>query len=60
MEKSEILTAARAAGLKKAAHEFPDDVVIAANAAALARNNFLPPEEVTAEPWPPMRAKTAP
>ena len=60
MERSEILAAARAAGLKKAAHEFPEDVVIAANAALLARSNFLPPDEVTAEPWPPMRAKSTP
>ena len=57
MEKAEILALARAAGLKKAAHEFPDDVVVAAHAAEQARNNFAPPENPTAEPWPPMRMK---
>lgn len=60
MEKSEILAAARTAGLTKAAHEFPDDVVIAASAAAQARNNFLPPADPAAEPWPPMRTRSTP
>ena len=60
MEKREALELARAAGLDKAAREFPEDVLIAALAAATARQGFLPPEHPTAEPWPPMRPKAAP
>ncbi len=59
MEKSEILAAARAAGLNKAAHDFPNDVLVAVSAAAQARSNFLPPEDPATEPWPPMRMRPA-
>lgn len=59
MERSEILAAARAAGLTKAAHAFPEDVLVAASAAEMARNNFHAPEDPKAEPWPPMRVKPA-
>jgi hypothetical protein len=57
MEKSEILAIARAAGLGKALHEFREDVIAAALAAAHARNGFDDPRDPAAEPWPPMRAK---
>ena len=60
MEKREILEMARAAGLEKAAREFPDDVIIAAEAAMKARTGFQPPDINTAEPWPPMRTKVTP
>ena len=57
MEKSEILAVARAAGLGKAVHEFRDDVIAAAYAAAHARSGFDQPHDPAAEPWPPMRMK---
>ena len=56
MDKTEILTAARAAGLGKALHELRDDVIAAALAAAHARSGFESPADPAAEPWPPMRA----
>jgi hypothetical protein len=58
MEKSEMLAIARAAGLGKAVHEFREDVIAAALAAAHARSGFDDPRDPAAEPWPPMRAKT--
>ena len=55
MDKTEILTAARAAGLDKAIRDFRDDVIAAALAAAHARSGFEAPADPAAEPWPPMR-----
>ena len=55
-----IAALARAAGLDKALADHPDDV---AAAAAQALNNthvVRVPLDPAAEPWPPMRAVTAP
>jgi hypothetical protein len=57
MEKPEILTLARAAGLDKALREFRDDVIAAALAAEHARSGFDAPGDPATEPWPPMRAR---
>ena len=48
---------ALAAGLHKAVKQFPQDVVVAAQAAASARNAAGELNLVAAEPWPPMRAR---
>ena len=60
MEKAEVLTAARAAGLDKAAREFREDVIAAAAAAAHATRGFDIPDDPATEPWPPMRVSPAP
>jgi hypothetical protein len=59
MEERDVLAQARAAGLDKAAGEFPQDVQEAALAARQARKSLRAPEDATAEPWPPMRAATS-
>lgn len=48
---------AREAGLDKAVSQFPDDVVAAAQAAVQDRNDLPALDDVTAEPWPPMRTR---
>ena len=58
--KSGALAMARTAGLEKAANQFPDDVAVAAQAAANARGAMPALEDVAAEPWPPMRMRKAP
>ena len=50
-------TLARAAGLDKAAQQFPEDVAVAAMSAAQARNSLGTLDDVAAEPWPPMRVR---
>ena len=57
MDKADILAFARAAGLDIALRDFPEDVNVAAQAAAQARAAFALPEDPAAEPWPPMRPK---
>lgn len=54
---AEILAMALAAGLEKAVAQFPADVIAAAQAAALDRND-MPTVENTTAPWPPMRMKS--
>lgn len=56
----DVLALARAAGLDIAAKKFPDDVAIAAQAAANARNAMPALDDAVAEPWPPMRMRSAP
>ena len=50
---------ARAAGLGKAVEQFPGDVVVAAHAAASARDTLPGQANVAAEPWPPMRVRNS-
>lgn len=54
----DVLVLARQAGLDKAATEFPEDVVAAAEAAAQAQRACTGGGQPTDEPWPPMRART--
>jgi len=54
----DVLTLARKIGLEKAVHEFPDDVIVAAQAAAHARSALPAAGNPAAEPWPPMRMRT--
>ena len=54
----DVLARARQAGLDKAARDFPDDVIAAANAAAQAQGACGTAGQPTDEPWPPMRART--
>ncbi|MBK5206881.1 MAG: hypothetical protein JJD98_16215 [Polaromonas sp.] len=51
----------RQAGLGKAAMEFPEDVAVAMKTAAQARSGLVAfaPDNVAAEPWPPMRMRNA-
>ena len=51
----------RQAGLEEAAMEFPEDVAVAMKTAAQARAalSALAPDNVAAEPWPPMRMRSA-
>jgi hypothetical protein len=49
---------ARAAGLKKALEDFPDDVQAAAEQALNNAHGVTVPTDPAAEPWPPMRAGT--
>jgi len=56
MDKATIELLARRAGLAKALADFPDDVAAAAKQAADVASKIKPPKEMTAEPWPPMRA----
>jgi hypothetical protein len=51
---------ALAAGLNKAVEKFPQDVELAAQAAASARNAAGELNLVAAEPWPPMRSRDVP
>ena len=51
---------ARAAGLDKAAKQFPDEIEAAVQAAANARSAMPALDDVVAEPWPPMRMRSAP
>ena len=60
MEERDVLAQARAAGLDRAVDAFPQDVLAAAEAALQTRRSLRPPEDPTAEPWPPMRAPTSP
>jgi hypothetical protein len=55
----DVLTLARHAGLDRAAAEFPEDVVAAAQAAAQAQAACASAGRPTDEPWPPMRVRTA-
>ena len=48
-----------AAGLDKAVQQFPQDVAAAAHSAAQARIALGAQEDVTGEPWPPMRVRSA-
>lgn len=57
--QADLLVQARRAGLEKAVTEFPQDVLVAAEAAARARGAFSAPDSSTAEPWPPMRPDTS-
>ena len=54
----DVLALARQAGLDKAATEFPEDVAVAAEAAAQAQRACAGGSQPTDEPWPPMRART--
>jgi hypothetical protein len=51
----------RQAGLDQAAMQFPEDVAVAMKTAAQARGalSALAPDNVAAEPWPPMRMRSA-
>ena len=57
---TDVLARARAAGLDRAAADFPDDVAAAADAAAQAQSACAGGAQPTDEPWPPMRAKVTP
>jgi hypothetical protein len=48
-----------AAGLDKAVKQFPEDVAAAARSAVQARSALGAQENVAAEPWPPMRVRSA-
>ncbi len=50
---------ARNAGLDLAVSQFPDDVAAAAQTAAQVRSTLLALDSA-AEPWPPMRVRSAP
>ena len=54
----DVLTLAREIGLEKAVHEFPDDVIAAAQAAARTRSALPATTNPADEPWPPMRMRT--
>jgi hypothetical protein len=54
-DEAEVLLIASRAGLEKAITQFREDVLSAAKAAANARGAYTPPDDPTAEPWPPMR-----
>ena len=51
-------TLARAAGLAKAAQQFPDDVAFAVRSAQQTQAALHPLDDVAAEPWPPMRMRS--
>lgn len=55
----DVLTLAREIGLEKAVHEFPDDVIAAAQAAARTRSALPATANPADEPWPPMRMRTS-
>ncbi len=57
--KLDALALARAAGLGKAVKQFPEDVAVAAQSAVLAHSSLRAQENVAAEPWPPMRVRSA-
>ena len=48
---------ARAAGFEKRVKQFPEDVAVAAQTAASARNAAGEFDLVAAEPWPPMQVR---
>ena len=48
-----------AAGLGKVVKQFPEDVAAAARSAVQARSALGVQENVAAEPWPPMRVRSA-
>ena len=50
----EVATVARLAGLNRAAEQFPGDIIMAAGAAARARDTLPPVDDVAQQPWPPM------
>ncbi len=54
----DLLALARRYGLEKAVHEFPNDVIAAAQAAAHTRSALPAAGNPAAEPWPPMRMRT--
>ena len=54
----DVLTLAREIGLEKAVHEFPDDVIAAAQAAARTCSDLPATPNPAHEPWPPMRMRT--
>jgi hypothetical protein len=56
--KLDPITVARTAGLDRAVEQFPDDVLAAAQAAAQDLAD-VPTIDPTAEPWPPMRPRSA-
>ena len=58
--KADVSALAHAAGLDKTAKQFPDDIAAAVQAAANARNAMPALDDVAAEPWPPMRMRSAP
>jgi hypothetical protein len=58
--KLDALAQARAVGLDKAVKQFPEDIAVAAQAAASARSAMPVLEDVAAEPWPPMRMRSVP
>jgi hypothetical protein len=55
----DVFARAREAGLDRALKEFPEDVAIAMQTAAQARSALSAHENVAAEPWPPMRVRSA-
>jgi hypothetical protein len=52
------LAVARAAGLNQIVDQFPDDVLVAAQAVAQDRADLPTLDDLTAEPWPPMRIRS--
>ena len=56
----DVQALAHAVGLGKAAKQFPDEIQAAVQAAVNARNAMPPLDDVVAEPWPPMRMRSAP
>ena len=50
---------ARAAGLDKALKQFPEDVAVAAQSAASTRSAAGALDQFAAEPWPPMKVRSA-
>ncbi len=54
----DVLALARKIGLEKAVHDFPDDVIAAAQAAAHTRSALPATNDPADEPWPPMRMRT--
>jgi len=54
----DVLALARKIGLEKAVHEFPDDVIAAAQAAARTCSDLPATPNPAHEPWPPMRMRS--
>jgi hypothetical protein len=54
----EPLAVARAAGLDQIVEQFPDDILAAAQAVAQDRADLPALDDLTAEPWPPMRIRS--
>jgi hypothetical protein len=52
------LAVARAAGLDQIVAQFPDDVLVAEQAVAQDRADLPALDDLTAEPWPPMRIRS--
>ncbi len=53
-----VIALAKAAGLDKALHDYPDDIAAAAAQALSHAHVVQVPADPAAEPWPPMRAGT--